>query len=119
MKKKKAHIDEKIVSAACQGWWRSSGRLQKQTVLRSSSVVKPWHAKGVQKQERNRAEEASPCSEVVELSLAQEGGQICTAHAYCATEGDQLREARITFLTSLTWDLTVTSTLVNPLPLLR
>ena len=37
-------------------------------------VVKPWHTKCVQKQERDRAEEASPCSEIVELGLTQEGG---------------------------------------------
>ena len=80
-------------------------------------MVTPWHTKCVQKQERNRAEEASPGSEVVELSLAQEGSQLCRTHAHCATEGDQLRGAKnVTFLT---FDLTVTSTLVNPLPLLR
>ena len=118
MKKKKAHMLEKIVSAACQGWWRSSGRLKEQNILKyEGSLVPPWNTKCVQKEEGNRAEEAGPSSEVIELGLTQVGGQVCRTHAHRATEGDQLRGGlNITFLT---FDLTVTSTRVKPLPLLR
>ena len=62
---------------------------------------KPWHTECVQKQERDRAEEASPCSEIVELGLAQEGGKVCGAHAHCATKGDQLRGTKLNIYLNL------------------
>ena len=72
MKKKKAQTEEKIVSTACQGWWRRSGRLLGNDLncMIFRELVLPWHSKCVQKKERDGAKKTSPSSEVVKSCLA-------------------------------------------------